>query len=105
MRARDQEFSERGPIPRRMLIKQLKTTVREACEIIDRLSAETLLQDFSIQGFHVSGLVAILHVYEHFAYHAGQIAYITKLRCGQDLRFTRLPGEKPVARRQKAAHP
>jgi uncharacterized damage-inducible protein DinB len=105
MRARDQEFSERGPIPRRMLIKQLKTTVREACEIIDRLSAETLLQDFSIQGFHISGLVAILHVYEHFAYHAGQITYITKLRCGQNLRFTRLPGEKPAARRQKAAHP
>jgi hypothetical protein len=105
VRARDQEFSERGPIPRRTLIKQLKTTVREACEITDRLSAETLLQDFSIQGFRVSGLVAILHVYEHFAYHAGQITYITKLRCGQDLRFTRLPGEKPAARRQKAAHP
>ena len=105
MRARDTEFSERGPIPRRMLIKQLKTTVREACETIDRLSAETLLQDFSIQGFHVSGLVAILHVYEHFAYHAGQIAYITKLRCGQDLRFTRLPSEKPAGRRQKAVHP
>ena len=88
-----------------MLIKQLKTIVRQACEIIDRLSAETLLQDFSIQGFHVSGLVAILHVYEHFAYHAGQIAYITKLRCGQDLRFTRLPSEKPAGRRQKAVHP
>jgi uncharacterized damage-inducible protein DinB len=105
VRARDQEFSERGPIPRRMLIKQLKTTVQEACEIIDRLSAQTLLQDFSIQGFQVSGLVALLHVYEHFAYHAGQITYITKLRCGQDLCFTRLPGEKPAPRRQKAAHP
>ena len=92
VREREKEFSERGPISRRVLIKQLKTTVGEACEVIDGLSLETLLRQFNIQGFEVSGLNAILHVYEHFAYHAGQITYLTKLRCGKDLRFTRLPG-------------
>jgi len=100
-RERDKEFSERGPIPRRMLIKQLKTTVEEACEIIDRIPAESLLQDFSIQGYRASGLEAIAHVYEHFAYHAGQITYLTKLKRGKDLRFTRLPAKKARVQRLK----
>ena len=28
------------------------------------------------------------------AYHAGQIIFVTKLRRGEDMGFTRLPGEK-----------
>lgn len=94
VREREKEFGERGPIPRRMLVAQLKTTVGEACEIIDGLQEETLLQQFRIQGYDVSGLIAVLRVYEHFAYHAGQIIYLTKLRCGKNLRFTRLPSKK-----------
>jgi hypothetical protein len=105
LRARDKEFSERGPIPRRILITQLKRTVGEACEIIDRLSAETLLQEYRIQGYRVAGLIALLHVYEHFAYHAGQISYLTKLKSGKNLGFTRLATEKSVRKRQKAVHP
>jgi uncharacterized damage-inducible protein DinB len=100
-RERDKEFSERGPVPRRTLISQLRKTVEETCETIDRISAEKLSQDFPIQGYQVSGLVAISHVYEHFAYHAGQIAYLTKLKRGNDLRFTRLPAEKSKRRRPK----
>jgi hypothetical protein len=34
-------------------------------------------------------------VVEHFSYHTGQIIYITKLKSGEDLRFTRLPAVKP----------
>jgi uncharacterized damage-inducible protein DinB len=104
-RERDTEFSERGPIPRRMLIRQLRATVEETCKVIDRISAEELSQDFPIQGYRVSGLVAISHVYEHFAYHAGQIAYLTKLKRGNDLRFTRLPAEKSNRRRRKTFRP
>ena len=94
VREREKEFGERGPISRRMLIAQLKTTVGEACEIIDGLQEEALLQQFRIQGYDVSGLIAVLRVYEHFAYHAGQIMYVTKLKCGKDLRFTHLPVKK-----------
>lgn len=97
VRAREAEFSERGPISRDVLVRQLEATVGDACEIIDGLSAETLLQQFRIQGYDVSGLAAVLRVYEHFAYHVGQIMYLTKLRCGKDLRFTRLPAEKTAA--------
>ena len=99
-RERDKEFSERGPIPRRALIGQLRSTVKQACQTIDRVSSKTLSREFEIQRFRVSGLVAIAHVYEHFAYHTGQIIYLTKLKRGRDLRFTRLPSSKPSARRR-----
>lgn len=65
-RERDKEFSERGPVPRRVLISQLKRTVKETCKTINRASVKTLSRKFEIQGFRVSGLVAIAHVYEHF---------------------------------------
>lgn len=97
-RERDKEFSERGPIPRRVLISQLRSTVKQACWTIDSLPSKTLSQEFEIQGFRASGLVAIAHVYEHFAYHTGQIIYLTKLKRGKDLRFTRLPSSKRSGR-------
>jgi len=97
-RARDKEFSERGPISRRLLITNLKKTVEEASKTIGQTPVEAFSREFAIQGYRVSGLVAIAHVYEHFAYHTGQIIYLTKLKRGKDLGFTRLPAPKPAAR-------
>jgi uncharacterized damage-inducible protein DinB len=91
VRDRDSEFAEHGPIPRKVLVAQLKKTVREACEVLRRLPEEKLSRKYVIQGLHVTGLKAIAHIVEHFAYHTGQIVYITKLKRGKDLRFTRLP--------------
>lgn len=90
-RERDREFAERGTIPRRALVTQLRRTVRDASRVIARLSDESLSRKFEIQGYHVTGLDAAFHVAEHFGYHTGQIIYITKLKRAQDLRFTRLP--------------
>jgi uncharacterized damage-inducible protein DinB len=94
-RERDKEFAERGQIPRGELVSKLETTVRAACRVIGRLSARDLAQPREIQKFHVTGFIAVSHVAEHFAFHAGQILYVTKLLKGEDLGFTRLPGEKP----------
>lgn len=91
VRERDAEFSERGPISRRVLITRLKKTVQEACDTIDRFPADALSRQFTIQGYHLSGLEAMAHVSEHFSHHTGQIIYLTKLKRGKDLRFTRLP--------------
>src|SRR5436309_932341 len=96
-RERDKEFSERGPISRRLLIGRLKKTVEEACETIVQIPDGAFSREYGIQGYRVSGLVAIAHVYEHFAYHTGQIIYLTKLKRGKDLRFTRLPAATPAA--------
>jgi uncharacterized damage-inducible protein DinB len=93
-RDRDREFTERGPIPRRGLIALIRKTVDEACTVLDGLSENSVLRIHSIQGFRVSGMYAVSHVVEHFAYHTGQIIFVTKLKLGKDLRFTRLPSEK-----------
>jgi uncharacterized damage-inducible protein DinB len=99
-RQRDQEFSEKGPIPRNKLVGQLRRTVRDACRVLTRLSDDSLAQKHVIQGLHVNGLEAVYHVVEHFSYHTGQVIYITKLKRAQDLRFTRLPVVKKEARTQ-----
>lgn len=90
-RERDREFDERGPIPREVLITKLRRTVQEACRVLARLSDDSLMREHKIQGYRVTGLDAAFRVAEHFGYHTGQIIYITKLKRGEDLRFTRLP--------------
>lgn len=100
-RERDKEFSEAGPLPRRFLIRHLETTVAAADSVLSKLSSPDLPREFGIQGFRVTGLAAVAHVAEHFAYHTGQIIYATKLLQGTDLGFTRLPGDKAAARRRR----
>ena len=103
VRERDSEFAERGPIPRKALIDRIKQTVREACAVLDRVPEATLLKNFTIQGLHVTGVQVVGHVSEHFAYHTGQIVFITKMKRGKDLRFTRLPAvKKPAAKKASA---
>jgi uncharacterized damage-inducible protein DinB len=100
-RDRDSEFAERGPIPRKVLIAKLQKTMREACEVLRRLPEATLSRKFKIQGLRVTGLTAVAHVVEHFAYHTGQIIFITKFKRGKDLRFTDIP---PVKNKKKINH-
>ena len=90
-RQREAEFAEPGAISRRVLMSRLTGTVREALAVAGDLSKQDLRRVYSIQGFQVTGLEAVLHVTEHFSYHTGQIIYITKLRRRTDLRLTRLP--------------
>jgi uncharacterized damage-inducible protein DinB len=100
-RERDKEFAERGPLPRRALVTRLRRTVVEAGKVLEALGTHELIRVYSIQSFRVNGLGAVAHVVEHFAYHSGQIIFITKLRLGEDLGFTRLPGEKKGRRRRR----
>jgi uncharacterized damage-inducible protein DinB len=93
-RNRDLEFSERGPVPRRALIRLLDKTVGDACKVLRRLRSADLARHYRIQGFRVTGMVAVSHVIEHFGYHTGQIIFLTKMKRSKDLGFTRLPGEK-----------
>jgi uncharacterized damage-inducible protein DinB len=101
LRDRDSEFAERGPMPRNVLVTRLTKTVREACDVLRRLPEVSLSRKFKIQGLHVTGLTAVAHVVEHFAYHTGQIIFITKFKRGKDLRFTNLP---PVKIKKKINH-
>jgi len=93
-RERDREFSEQGPVPQQALALQLRRTVKEACAVLTKLSDDILVKKYKIQGYHVTGLEAALHVAEHFSYHTGQIIYITKLKGARDLKLTKLPAIK-----------
>jgi hypothetical protein len=46
-----------------------------------------LLTAFEIQGYKVSGLGAVYQVVEHLGMHYGQILYVTKMLCGEELGF------------------
>lgn len=94
IRDRDREFAETGPIPRRELLAGLRKTVSEADLVLKDVKEADLVRRFSIQGFDVTGFQVLSHVAEHFAFHAGQIIYATKLKLGKDLRFTSLPAQK-----------
>jgi uncharacterized damage-inducible protein DinB len=97
-RQRDLEFSERGPVPRARLVRLLRSAVLDACRVIRRLTPAELAAGYEIQKMPVTGLNVLLHVVEHFAFHSGQIIFITKELASQDLRFTRLPGDMRVSR-------
>ena len=90
-RRRPVEFSRRRPVPKDQLLEMLETTVQEATQVLDSLSEQDLATTRRIQVYDVTGLQAVLHVVEHFAYHTGQIIYITRLRKNVDLKFYDLP--------------
>jgi hypothetical protein len=71
------------------LAARLESTVAEALEVIGNLPDERLAETVRIQGYEVSVLEAIGHVAEHFAQHAGQIIFATKLLRGEDLGYYR----------------
>ncbi|MBV8846186.1 MAG: DUF1572 family protein [Bryobacterales bacterium] len=87
-RVRDAEFAARkSDSAPAELVARLKETVQAACETIRGMTAAQLLERESIQGFEGTKLQAIYHVVEHFAGHAFQIMFITKLLTGEDLGF------------------
>jgi len=77
-RHRQAEFDARGPIPRGPLLDTLEKTVSAACELIGAASADALMRTYRIQEYEVSGVAAIFHVVEHFAFHTGQIVTTAK---------------------------
>ena len=93
-RERDREFAATGPISRHTLLAGFRKTIKEADSVLGAIKTADMVRMFSIQGFDVTGLQAVCHVAEHFAFHAGQIIFVTKLKQGKDLKFTRLPKQR-----------
>jgi hypothetical protein len=77
-RDRPGEFAARDGRPVSELMPGLRTTVERAIAIIRGLDAETLAQRRAIQRYDISVQTAVVHVVEHFAFHAGQIVHATK---------------------------
>jgi uncharacterized damage-inducible protein DinB len=54
---------------------------------IERVDADSLLRVRRVQTFDETGLSILFHVTEHFSYHTGQIAWITKMLTDTQLGF------------------
>lgn len=86
-RKRDDEFSAVGGFGREDLREMLRERVNDAANVIQGLAPEELMTVVQIQKYNVTLLEAVYHVVEHFAQHAAQIMYATKLLTGTDLGF------------------
>ncbi len=86
-RNRQSEFDEHGPIPKKELISKLTSTMEVVRPVISNIAVDQLLQERPVQTFEETGLTILIHVTEHFSYHTGQIAYISKLLLARPLGF------------------
>jgi len=87
IRERDKEFSVKGGYNKEELQNKLTATVEEAIRTIKNIDENRLLKIHSVQGFNYSGIGVIIHVTEHYSYHAGQIIFWTKQLTAKDLGF------------------
>jgi uncharacterized damage-inducible protein DinB len=95
VRDRQREFSERGRVGRAELLDLLKSTLDEVDTVLARIEKDLedsrsdapLQRVCEPQGFKQTVLDAVAHVVGHFAYHTGQIVYITKLLESGKVRF------------------
>jgi uncharacterized damage-inducible protein DinB len=87
LRDRDSEFNAQQGPDKSELVIALRSTVEEACKVIEPLTSERLAAVVNVQKYDVSVLEAIYHVVEHFAQHTGQIIFATKLLTGEELGF------------------
>lgn len=86
-RERDKEFSAAGGFTKKELFSRLSSTVANVVTVIEKQTEDSLLEIRSVQGFSKTGLSIILHITEHYSYHTGQIALLTKLMTNEDLGF------------------
>jgi len=86
-RERDKEFTARGGLQPAELARRLEAAVSAAAETIRNLDSARLPEMTVIQKYNTTVMEAIYHVVEHFAQHAGQILFATKLLTGQGLGY------------------
>lgn len=80
-RDRPGEFAAAGG-PAEQLLERLRRTVSGAAAVIEGLDGSRLLARVPIQGGERVVAEAVLHVVEHFSWHAGQAVWIAKSRAG-----------------------
>ena len=82
-RVRQLEFDQRGPVPGRQLVEELRASVEEVERRLAGLSGEALLETRTARKEIVTVLFAVYHIVEHFAMHTGQIISMTKALAGE----------------------
>lgn len=86
-RDRDAEFDRREPIPAAELLEKLGQTLKEADAALEAAAEADLMEQRKIQGYDVTGVMAVFHCVAHFSGHTGQILWAVKQATGEDLGF------------------
>ena len=90
-RNRDQEFAERGPIPKEELVARLDSTLQEAAALVASLPPELLLETrrYKMLKGDVEGtfMAIILHTMVHVGAHTQEIVAVTRLQLREAYRF------------------
>ena len=81
------EFEAGSRIEVEGLMKGHKNVIKEASEVLKNQSGRDLSSTYKVQGFDLDGVSIVIHVTEHYSYHTGQIALLTKAMTGHDLGF------------------
>ncbi len=77
-RKRQLEFDQRDIIPKAHLLELLDATATALAQERARITTLNLLEKRPVQVYEESGIAILMHVAEHFSYHAGQITYALK---------------------------
>jgi uncharacterized damage-inducible protein DinB len=86
-RERDVEFEQEGGYSKIELSLMLDELAYALSNVLNHLDAETLLEVRHVQAFQENVLAMLVHVIEHFSYHTGQIAFLTKSLKNVDTAF------------------
>jgi uncharacterized damage-inducible protein DinB len=86
-RRRREEFAQRAALPAAGLLAALDQTLLQADALLAGLPEAELRRVMTIQGYSVTGAMAIYHVITHFSMHYGQILYLVKMQQDRDLGF------------------
>lgn len=86
-RKREEEFTEKGPIPTDKLIADLDMVMQEVEVLLGNLTPEVMIEKHRVQGYDETGIGILMHVVEHFSYHIGQVTYYVKSSKNMDMKY------------------
>ena len=92
-RQRSKEFIPGQNLDKQKLIISLSELKAEMLPLIEGLSETDLIETYNVQVYNEKGINILIHVIEHFSYHTGQIALLTKLIADKALDFYTYPLE------------
>ncbi|HEV8290285.1 MAG TPA: DUF1572 family protein [Tepidisphaeraceae bacterium] len=91
IRNRPEEFADRSELPRANILSMLRSTVREADGVMEKLDVQKLIEPRRIQGFDTTVLEAIFDSIAHFRGHAQEIIHMTRVQLGGKYQFDFVP--------------
>ena len=87
IRQRDLEFSTSTGYSKADLLDRIEQVTKAAIEVLKHTRKKELYRIRNVQGFEMTGIAIVIHVTEHYSYHVGQIALLTKILVEQELGF------------------